>query len=135
MQVQRGTQAPMLARPMKAHRIARLRRNSRNRLAARGRSGPDTALFALPTHLETSRKIRSRQNLAASFRVNYFLSSDVNPDAFAPIPATSMFSPPIVVAFRPSPIIRMHAKPELRPVFDVFTHVPAVTVIVTNNFG
>lgn len=37
-----------------------------------------------------------------------------------------MFSPPIVVAFRPSPIIRMHAKPDLRPVFDVLAHVPAL---------
>ena len=83
-------------------------------------------------------KLHAKFEAARIWRLRFasiISSSDVNPDAFAPIPAASMFSPPIAVAFRPSPIIRMHAKPELRPVFDVFAHVPAVTVIVTNNFG
>lgn len=45
-----------------------------------------------------------------------------------------MLAPPIAIAFRPSPIIRMYVKPELGPILDVFAHVPAVAVIVANNF-
>jgi hypothetical protein len=46
-----------------------------------------------------------------------------------------MLTPSIAVVFGPPPVIRMNAQPKFGTVFDPVSYVPAISLIVANDFG